>query len=79
MSSFFESIRRLGFRRGPQRILGGICGAIADRLGASLTVVRVLTLVLFLLPGIGFGLYLVVWLLLPWQDGTIPLERLFKG
>ena len=37
--------------------------------------VRVLVLVSFLLPVLGVGAYLVAWALTPWQDGTIPLER----
>lgn len=79
MASFFDGIRRLGFRRGPQRIVGGIAGGIAARLNVSVTVVRIITLIAFLLPGIGVALYLVLWLLLPWQDGSIPLERLIGG
>jgi len=74
--SFFDTIRRTGFRRGPSRMLGGIAGGIAHKMGANVTVVRLLVLLAFLLPGIGIGLYLVAWLLLPWQDGSIPLERL---
>lgn len=37
--------------------------------------VRLLMLVSFLLPVLGPTLYLVLWLILPWQDGTIPLQR----
>ncbi len=79
MSSFFDSIRRTGFRRGPRRILGGICGGIAAKLGMNVTLVRVLVLLAFLLPFVGLPLYLVAWALLPWQDNTIPLERLFSS
>ncbi|WP_324653942.1 PspC domain-containing protein [Georgenia sp. H159] len=78
MHSFFETIRRLGFRRGPERILGGLASGIAHRLGASVGIIRLLVLLAFLLPGIGLGLYLVLWALLPWQDGSIPLERLLS-
>lgn len=53
MNTFFDSIRRTGFRRGPQRILGGVCGGIAARLGVSALLVRLLLLLAFLLPGIG--------------------------
>lgn len=78
MDTFFDSIRRTGFRRGPQRILGGVCGGVAARLGANVMVVRLLLLLAFLLPGIGWVLYVALWALLPWQDGTIPLERLLS-
>lgn len=79
MRSFFDTIRNTGFRRGPERMLGGVAAGLAHHLGANLAFVRLLVLLAFLLPGIGLGLYLVVWALLPWQDGTIPLERLLSS
>lgn len=78
MENFFDSIRRIGYTRGPARILGGICGGIAAKTGIGVFWIRIAMLLLFLLPFIGFGLYVLAWLLLPWQDGTIPLERLIS-
>lgn len=78
METFFDSIRRLGYTRGPDRIVGGICGGIAAKAGISVTIVRIGMLLAFLLPFFGVAAYLVGWLLLPWQDGTIPLERLLS-
>lgn len=75
METFFDSIRRLGFTRGPERLVGGICGGIAAKTSIPVIVVRILMLVAFLLPFFGVAAYIVGWLLLPWQDGTIPLER----
>lgn len=79
MNSLFESIRRLGFRRGPKRILGGIAGGLASLTGINVWLVRILVLLSFLLPVLGVGAYLVVWLITPWQDGSIPLERAVSG
>ncbi|WP_300345302.1 PspC domain-containing protein [Nesterenkonia sp.] len=79
MSGFFDSIRNLGFRRGPHRLVGGIAGSIAYRLGTDVWLTRLVVLLTFLLPGLGIGLYLLVWVLTPWQDGSIPLERLFAS
>lgn len=76
METFFDTIRRLGYQRGPERLFGGICGGIAAKTGIGVVWIRIGMLVAFLLPFIGLGAYLVGWLLLPWQDGTIPLERL---
>lgn len=73
--SIFNSIRSAGFRRGPSRLLGGICGGIAAKVGFNVWLVRVVMLLLFALPVIGWGLYLVVWVLTPNQQGSIPLER----
>lgn len=75
MDSFFTFLRNLGFRRGPRRVLAGIGGGIADVTNLDPVLVRVLLVVAMLLPVIGPSLYVVLWILLPWQDGTIPLER----
>ena len=75
MASFFDSIRQSGFRRGPGRIFGGICGGIAARTGINVWLVRIVTLLLFLLPVVGWGLYAAIWLLTPNQRGSIPVER----
>ncbi|MGQ7788589.1 PspC domain-containing protein [Nesterenkonia sp. K-15-9-6] len=75
MERVFDSIRRLGFRRGPDRLFAGIGGAIAEKLAVNVWLVRALLLVSFLLPVLGVGAYVVVWILTPWQDGRIPLER----
>lgn len=79
MNSFFDSIRKSGFRRGPQRLLTGISGGLAVSLGMNVWLVRVLVLLSFLLPVVGLGVYALVWILTPWQDGSIPLERALGG
>lgn len=79
MKRFFDSIRSIGFRRGPWRLLGGIAGGIADRLDINVWLARLLVLLSFLLPVVGVGLYVVVWALTPWQDGSIPLERFLNS
>ena len=49
---------------------------VGTLIAAALTLlVRLLLLLAFLLPGIGWVLYVALWALLPWQDGSIPLER----
>ncbi|UYG16896.1 PspC domain-containing protein [Brachybacterium huguangmaarense] len=75
MTKIFDGIRGLGFRRGPRRLLAGIGGGLADKLGLNVWLVRLLILVSFALPVAGVGLYLLLWILMPWQDGRIPLER----
>jgi phage shock protein C len=79
MRSIFNSIRSLGFRRGPSRLVGGIAGGIAAATGLNVWLVRLLVLLAFLLPVVGVGLYLVVWALTPWQDGSIPLEQVLSS
>ncbi len=57
---------RLFYRHPIHRILGGVCGGLADYLGVDPTLVRVLWVVLTLMTaGSGFLAYLVLWVLLP--------------
>ncbi|GAA1486249.1 PspC domain-containing protein [Brachybacterium fresconis] len=79
MSTFFDSIRGIGFRRGPRRVAAGIGGGLAQQFGINVWLVRVLVLASFLLPVLGVGAYVAAWILLPWQDGRIPLERAIAG
>jgi phage shock protein C len=73
--SIFDGIRKTGFRRGPQRILGGISGGIARSVGWNVWLVRLIVLLSFLLPVLGLGAYAVAWAITPWQDGSIPAAR----
>lgn len=75
MERFFDFIRSIGFRRGPGRVVGGIGGSLAVKFGLNVWLVRLVILLSFLLPVLGVGAYLLVWVLTPWQDGRIPLER----
>lgn len=79
MRKLFDSIRNTGFRRGPERILGGIAGSLAEMTGLNVWLVRLLVLASFLLPVLGLGAYLIAWALTPWQDGSIPVEQVFGG
>lgn len=79
MRKLFDAIRNTGFRRGPDRVLGGISGSLARSTGLNVWLVRLLVLASFLLPVLGIGAYLVAWVLTPWQDGSIPIEQAFGG
>lgn len=75
MREIFQSLRSIGFRRGPRRVAAGIGGGLSEKFGLNVWLVRALLLASFLLPVLGFGAYLVAWILTPWQDGRIPLEQ----
>lgn len=79
MERLFQSIRDVGFQRGPQRLVAGISGGIAAQYGMNVWLVRLLILVASLLPVVGVGAYLVAWAVTPWQDGSIPLEQALGG
>lgn len=78
MDTIFNAIRAIPFRRGPQRMLGGIAGGIASRFGINVWLIRLLVLISFLLPVLGWILYAIVWLVTPWRDNSIPLERMLN-
>lgn len=79
MDKLFDSIRGIGYRRGPGRVVAGIGGSLAAKFGLNVWLVRLLIFVSFLLPVLGVGVYLLVWVLTPWQDCRIPLERALEG
>lgn len=65
-------VRRL--RRSPtNRVLGGVCGGVAEMIGVEAVVVRLAFAVLAVAGGWGVVLYLVLWAALPSQDGGAPL------
>ncbi|MDR2257052.1 MAG: PspC domain-containing protein [Arthrobacter sp.] len=79
METVYRALRAIPFRRGPRRWVGGVCSGLAERFGWDANLVRLVTLVSFLLPVIGIGLYLVLWLIVPWADGSIPLQRIVRS
>lgn len=47
------------------KIVAGVCAGIARRFGLSTTLVRVLTLLSFLIPGPQIVIYIALWILMP--------------
>ena len=58
-----------------RRILLCVCGGIAAKLNVDVAYVRIAYLLLSLLPGPAFVVYIVAWLLLPDQRNAIILEN----
>ena len=52
-------------RSGTNRMLGGVCGGIGERLGIDPTIVRILAVPLALLAGSGVLIYMAAWILIP--------------
>lgn len=46
-------------------MIGGVCAGIARRFGWDPTLVRVLTVASFLIPGPQFVAYLICWVVIP--------------
>ncbi|MDF5751892.1 PspC domain-containing protein [Spongiactinospora sp. TRM90649] len=47
------------------RMIAGVCGGIAERLGWSPNLVRLLFLLSCILPGPQFVIYLIMWIFIP--------------
>jgi phage shock protein C len=63
-------------RRGPDRILGGVCAGLAAYFGVDPLLVRVVFVILALVPpSIGILLYLVLWFLMEPPQGTPSTTR----
>jgi len=60
------------YRSKENRILAGVCGGLAEYFGASPTLVRIITLLLFLLPGIGILTYIIFWMVIPEKPARFP-------
>lgn len=52
------------------RMIGGVCAALARRLGTSATTMRVIFVLSCLLPGPQFLLYIALWILFPNEKGS---------
>lgn len=80
MAGMFDSLRRSGVVRTERRVVGGVCGGLAWRLGIDLILVRCVVAVLCLALGLGILAYGVAWALLPEErDGRIHLQQALNG
>jgi len=55
-----------------EKMIGGVCGGLADYFSVDPTVVRVLWVLLTLLGGAGILLYVILWVIMPLQ---LPAPR----
>ncbi len=57
------------YRSGNDRILGGVCGGIAEYLGVDPVIVRVLWVLFSLTWGMGILAYIIMWIIMPRNPG----------
>jgi phage shock protein PspC (stress-responsive transcriptional regulator) len=79
LERFFDWIRSSGVRRGDDRWLAGVCGAIAGRTGLDPKIVRGVAIVIAILGGPALFAYAVGWAFLPDSAGRIHAEQLIRG
>ncbi|MHB1404404.1 MAG: PspC domain-containing protein [Desulfitobacteriaceae bacterium] len=53
------------YRSGREKMIGGVCGGLAEYFNVDVTLVRLITLVAFFMGGVGFLAYLVAWIIVP--------------
>ncbi|MFH0833005.1 MAG: PspC domain-containing protein [Candidatus Aenigmatarchaeota archaeon] len=59
-----SKIKRL-YRSGKDKILGGVCGGVAEYLNVDPVVIRLLWILLSLAWGFGILLYIIAWIIVP--------------
>lgn len=55
--------------------IGGVCGGIGEYFDIDPTIVRAIWLLLTFGAGFGFGLYLLLWLIMPGDEGEEEWKR----
>ena len=63
------------FRDTPHRFIGGVCAGLGNYLGINRFLVRILWILLTLFFGIGFFLYLILWLAVPKIKTEITYQK----
>lgn len=59
-----QPVKRL-FRSKSNRIIGGVCGGLAEYLNIDATALRVITALLTFVMGMSLWVYLLAWLIIP--------------
>lgn len=62
-----DAVRRFKRSR-DDRVLGGVCGGIAEELGIDPVIVRIATVALVAAVGVGAIAYVAAWILMPLAD-----------
>ena len=60
------------YRSVKDRILGGVCGGLANYLQIDVVLVRLFFLVFTLVGGVGPLVYIIMWILVPSEEGVYP-------
>lgn len=61
------------------RVIGGVCGGLAETLSVETIYIRLAFLLFLLYAGNGFLVYLLLWILLPVMDDGERQNRLYRS
>lgn len=64
-----ENVKRL-YRSNTVKVIGGVCGGLADYLNIDVALIRVAFVLLVLFGGSGVLVYLIMWIAIPAQAGN---------
>jgi phage shock protein PspC (stress-responsive transcriptional regulator) len=54
--------------RSRDKMLGGVCGGLANYLNIDKSVARIIFAALFLAGSIGFWIYILMWIIVPMEE-----------
>jgi phage shock protein PspC (stress-responsive transcriptional regulator) len=57
------------YRSRTEKMIGGVCGGLAQYVGIDPTIVRALWVAISLFAGFGIILYLILWVIVPLEPG----------
>ena len=57
-------------RNETDRMIAGVCGGLAAYLNIDSVLVRLAFIILFFASGIGFPIYLILWVIMPSEAGS---------
>jgi phage shock protein C len=61
-------------RSNKDKMLGGVCGGLGEYLNIDPTIVRLIFIILALAGGPGILIYIILWLIMPLDDGIIDIR-----
>lgn len=64
-----ENVKRL-YRSNTSKVIGGVCGGLADYLNIDVALIRVAFVLLVLFGGSGVLVYLIMWIAIPAKTGN---------
>lgn len=70
-----RSAPRKLYRSRSDRAIAGICGGLADYLGADPLAIRLLTLFLILFGGLSIWIYIILWLVVPEEPRPLNFRK----
>jgi len=62
------------YRSGKDRMLGGVCGGLAEFLSIDATLIRIIAVASILIGGLGFLAYIVAWIIIPLNPAHKDLD-----